>query len=62
MFNKELGGLKNKQNKMDSIISGMKNTLEGINNKITEAEKEINDVEDRVVEIMAIGTKKKKKK
>ena len=31
MFNKELEDLKNKQTKMDSTISEMKNILEGIN-------------------------------
>ena len=38
MSNKELEDLKNKQTKMDSTISEMKNTLEGINSRITEAE------------------------
>ena len=32
----------------------MKNTLEEINNRITEAEARINDLEDRMVEITAI--------
>ena len=31
----------------------MKNTLEGINSKITETEEQINDLEDRMVEITA---------
>ena len=31
----------------------MNNTLEGINSRITEAEKWINDLEDRMVEITA---------
>ena len=31
----------------------MNNTLEGINSRITEAEKRINDLEDRMVEITA---------
>ena len=31
----------------------MNNTLEGINNRITEAEARINDLEDRMVEITA---------
>ena len=33
----------------------MNNTLEGINNRITEAEAWINDLEDRMVEITATG-------
>ena len=60
MFNKELEDLKNKQTKTDST-SEMKNTLEGINSKITEAEERISDVEDRVVEITAMGPGGKKK-
>ena len=35
MFNKELEDLKNKQTKMDRTIYEMKNTLEGINSRIT---------------------------
>ena len=31
----------------------MNNTLEGINRRITKAEKQINDLEDRMVEITA---------
>ena len=31
----------------------MNNTLEGINSRITEAEEQINDMEDRMVEITA---------
>ena len=31
----------------------MNNTLEGINSRITEAEEQINDLEDRMVEITA---------
>ena len=59
MFTKDLEYLKNKQIEM-------KNLLEGINTKITEAEKHINDLEDRMVEITAAeqntGKKKKEKK
>ena len=32
----------------------MNNTLEGINSRITEAEEQINDLEDRTVEITAM--------
>ena len=31
----------------------MNNTLEGINSRITEAEKQINELEDRIMEITA---------
>ena len=38
---------------MNNTITEMKNTLEGINSRITEAEEWINDLEDRVVEFIA---------
>ena len=38
MINKELEDLKIKQTKMNNTISEMKNTLEGINSRITETE------------------------
>ena len=47
MLTKDLEELKYKQTEMN-------NTLEGINNRFTEAEECINDLEDRMVEITAI--------
>ena len=41
---------------MNNIITEMKNTLEGINGRITEAEEQISDLEDRMVEFTAAGT------
>ena len=38
----------------------MKTTLEGINNRITEAEERISDLEDRKVEITAMEQNKEK--
>ena len=46
MFTEDLEYLKNKQIEM-------KNILEGINTRITETEKHINDLEDRMAEITA---------
>ena len=46
MFTKDLEELKNKQTEMN-------NTLSGINSRITEAEEQINDLGDRIVEITA---------
>ena len=46
MFTKDLEELKNKQTEMN-------NTLERINSRITEAEGRTNDLEDRMVEIIA---------
>ena len=39
----------------------MNNTLAGINSRITEAEEQINDLEDRMVEITAAEQNIKKK-
>ena len=56
MFAKDLQELKNKETEMN-------NTLEGINIRITEAER-VNDLEDRMVEITATeqNTEKKNEK
>ena len=39
---------------MNNTITEMKNTLEGINSRITEAEEQICDLEDRMVEFTAV--------
>ena len=36
---------------MSNTINKIKNSLEGINSRITEAEKQISDLEDKIVEI-----------
>ena len=46
MFTKDLEKLKNKETEMN-------NTLERINSRIIEAEEQINDLEERMVEITA---------
>ena len=46
---------------MNSAINEIKNTLEGTNSKITEAEYRINEVEDRMVEINEAERKREKK-
>lgn len=46
MFKKEPEDFKNKQTKMDSKISEMKNILEGINSRIIEAEEQLSEVEN----------------
>ena len=46
---------------MNNTIIEMKNTLEGISSRITEAEKQINDLEDRMVEFTAMKQKKEKR-
>ena len=44
-----------------STITEMKNTLEGINSRITEAEEWISDLEDRMVEFTAVEQNKEKR-
>ena len=47
---------------MNSTVIGITNILEGTGNKITEAEKWISEMEDRMVEINEAERKKEKKK
>ena len=46
---------------MNTAINEVKNTLEGTNSRITEAEKRISEVEDRMVEINETERKQIKK-
>ena len=46
---------------MNNTITEMKNTLEGINSRITEAEEWISDLEDRMVEFTAAEQNKEKR-
>ena len=46
---------------MNNTITEMKNTLEGINSRITEAEERISDLEDRMVEFTAVEQNKEKR-
>ena len=50
-FNKDLEEIKKSQYIMNNAINEVKNTLEGNNNRTTEAEDRISEVEDRIVEI-----------
>ena len=45
---------------MNNTITEMKTTLEGINSRITEAEEQMSDLEDRMVEFTAAEQNKKK--
>ena len=49
-INKDLEELKNKQTETNTTTTGIKNTLEGISSRISEAE-QISDMEDKMVEI-----------
>ena len=59
MFNKDLEEIQKIQLIMNNAITEIKkNTLEGINSRITEAENWISEVEDRMVEINEAERKK----
>ena len=45
---------------MNNTITDMKNTLEGIDSRTTEAEEQISELEDRMVEITATEQNKDK--
>ena len=49
MFNKDLEGIKNSQSGMNNVITEMRNTLEGTNSQVTEAEERISELADRTV-------------
>ena len=46
---------------MNNTITEMKNTLEGINSRITEAEERISDLEDRMLEFTVMEQNKEKR-
>ena len=48
-INKDLEEIPKSQYIMNNAINETKNTLEGTNSRITEAEDSINEVEDRIV-------------
>ena len=60
-FNKDLEDLKSKQTVMNNTINEIKNSLEGINSRITEAEEWLSDLEDKRVEITTAEQNKEKK-
>ena len=61
MFNKDLKEIKS-QYIMNNAINEIKNTLEGTNSRITEAEDRISEVEDRMVEINETEEKRRIKR
>ena len=60
-FSKDLEELKSKQTMMNNTVNENKNSLEGINSRITEAEEWISDLEDKIVEITAVEQNKEKR-
>ena len=61
-YSKDLEELKSKQTLMNNTITEITNTLEGINNRITEAEEWISELEDKMVKITATEQNKEKRK
>ena len=61
-FIKKLEEIKNKKTGMNYTFTVIKTTLEGINNRITEVEEEISELEDRMVEITIEELNKGKRK
>ena len=61
-FNKDLEEQKSKQTMMNNTINEIKNSLEGIKSRITEAEKRKSDLEDKTVEITTAEQNKEKKR
>ena len=60
-FIKDPEELKSKQRIMNNTINEIKNSREGINSRITEAEEWISDLEDKTVEIIITEQNKEKK-
>ena len=61
MFNKDLEEIKKSQLKMNNAINEIKNTLEGTNSRIMEAEDRIGEIEDKMVGINEAKRKKEKR-
>jgi len=62
MFNKDLEEKKKSQYIVNKATNEIRNTLEGTNSRITEAEDMINEVEHKMVEINEAERKKKENK
>ena len=60
-FNKDLEELKSKQTMMNNTINAIKNSQEGSNSRITEAEEWISDLEDKIVEITTAEQNREKR-
>ena len=60
-FNKDLQELKSKQTMKSNTINKIKNSLEGINSRITEAEERISDLKDKILEITTTEQNKEKR-
>ena len=61
IFSKDLEEIKNRQSAMNNIKTEIKNILEGTNRRVTETEKWISELEDRMVEITEAEQNKEKR-
>ena len=61
-FNEDLEELKSKQTVMNNTINETKNSLEGFNSRITEAEERISDLEDKMERQRAMYQMKEQEK
>ena len=61
-FNKDLEELKNKHTETINTVIEIKNTLEGINSRISEAEEWISELEDKMVAFWTAEYSKKNEK
>ena len=60
-YNKDLEELKGKQTMMNNTLNEIKNYLQGISSRITEAEKRISALEDKILEITTAEQNKEKR-
>ena len=60
VFNKDLEEPKSKQTRMNNTITEIKNSLEGINSRITKAEERKSELKDKIVEITTTEQNKEK--
>ena len=61
MFNTDIEEIKMSPSIMNNAIIEIKNTLEGTNSRLTEAEDRISEAEDRIMEVSEAERKKEKK-
>ena len=61
-FHKDLEELKSKETMINNTINEIKNSLEGINSRITEAEEWISNLEYKILEIVTEQNKEKRMK
>ena len=60
-FNMDVEKLKTKETMKNNVKNEIKNTLEGINSKMTEAEDQVSELEDKIVEITTTEQNKEKR-